>query len=159
MKKIKLTQGKYALVDDEDFKKVNQHRWCANYRNGYWYAVRSIKKSNGKQTLQYMHRFIMNTPKKMETDHRNHNGFDNQRYNLRTCTRSDNQHNRQMQQGLSKYKGVVWMKGKKKWRTLIGLHKKRIHLGYFADEIAAAKAYDKKARELFGEFAYLNFRI
>lgn len=160
MKTIPLTQNKHALVDDEDFERVNQYRWCAHHYYYGWRAVRSIRKSNGKQTSQYMHRFIMDTPKELQTDHENHNGLDNQKHNLRNCTQSQNNMNRKIQQQrktISRFKGVVWHKRTKKWEARIGLNGKLIHIGYHTNEIEAAKAYDEKAKELFAEFAYLNF--
>ena len=159
MKKIKLTQGKYALIDNEDFKRINQFKWHANFIDGYWRAMRNIRKPNGKRETQLMHRFIMNTPKGMDTDHKNHDGLDNQKHNLRICTMAQNQHNQKLRQNTSsKYKGVTWHEQLKKWRTRIRLNGKRIHLGYYINEIKAARAYDMKAKELFGEFAYLNFQ-
>lgn len=157
MKKIKLTQGKYAIVDDENFEKINQFKWYAAYMRGYWRAVRKIRKPNGKRALQYMHRFIMNCPDGLEVDHRNHNGLNNQKHNLRICTHAENQHNRKLQNGTSKFKGVCWERNRKKWHTQINLNNEKINLGYFINEIAAAKAYDKKAIEIFGKFVCLNF--
>lgn len=159
MKEIELTQGKVALVNDEDFKRVNQFKWCANYIGEYWYAVRNIRKPNGKYITQLMHRVIMACPKGLETDHRNHNGVDNRKCNLRICTHGENQRNRQpLQKCTSKYKGVYWHKASKKWCGRIKINKKSIHLGLYTNEITAALAYNVKAKELFGEFAYLNFQ-
>jgi hypothetical protein len=105
-----------------------------------------------------MHRMVVNAPKGLFVDHINHNGLDNRKANLRICTNLQNLRNKRPKTGCtSEYKGVHWCKGRNKFRANIYLNKKAIHLGYFHDEIAAAKAYDEKARELFGEFAYLNF--
>jgi len=105
-----------------------------------------------------MHRVIMRAPKGVMCDHRNHNGLDNRKSNLRLCTSAQNQYNKKPKKDCaSKYKGVVRRKDCKKWRAKIGFKGKRIHLGYFDDEMDAAMAYDDKAIELFGEFAYLNF--
>jgi flagellar basal body P-ring protein FlgI len=160
MKRIKLTQGKYTTVDNEDFERINQFKWYAHYRNGNWYAIRNTKRINSKQTLIRMHRFIMNCPKKLEIDHISHNTLDNQKVNLRICTRSQNNMNRKIQQKRetsSKYKGVSWHKSNKKWEAQIKLNGKNIYLGIYKIEVEAARAYDKKAKELFGEFANLNF--
>lgn len=99
----------------------------------------------------------MNAPQEMDVDHRFHNTLDNRRCNIRTCTTAQNQHNQRKTRGLSQYKGVSWHKTNKKWQALIRLNGQRIYLGYFNNEIDAAKAYDKKARELFREFAFTNF--
>ena len=158
MATILLTQGKYTLVDDEDFERMNQYKWCANNINGYWYAVRNIRKANNKQKTQLMHRFIINASDSLEVDHRNHNGLDNRKCNLRTCNHTENQRNRQpLQKCTSKYKGVCWHKASNKWMARIRLNRKPIYLGLFTNEIIAAKVYDAKATKLFGKFAYLNF--
>ena len=87
MKEIKLTQDKVALVDDEDYKWLNEFKWyCAA-----GYAARNSPKINGKQSINiFMHREINNTPKGMDTDHISHNRLDNRKVNLRTCTCSEN---------------------------------------------------------------------
>ena len=83
MKQIKLTHGKYAIVDDEDFEKVNCYKWRVDHKYKNWYAVRAIRKSNGKWTTQRMHRFIMNVPDGLEIDHISHDILDNRKCNLR----------------------------------------------------------------------------
>lgn len=150
---IPLTQGKFAIVDAEDYDWLSQYKWCAAKNRGTFHAHRG---SNGKTVL--MHRVIMRAPKGVICDHRNHNGLDNRKSNLRFCTPAQNQYNKRPKKGCtSRYKGVVWRNDSKKWRAQIGYHRKRIRLGNFGNEIEAAMAYDKKAKELFGEFAYLNF--
>jgi len=158
MRKIKLTQGKVALVDNNMFDCLNKHKWHAYCHHRHWYAIRSIRKANGKQTTQSMHRIIINIPKGLQIDHQNHNGLDNRKSNLRICTNAQNQYNQKLRQGSSKYKGVYLDKQREKWKAQIQLNNKQIHIGRFLDEIDAAKAYDKKAIELFGKFACLNFR-
>jgi len=153
-KRIPLTQNKFAIVDDEDFDQVNQYKWYFN--NGYarrWYLDKKTK----KEGYMTMHRLINNTPKGMDTDHINHNGLDNRKENLRSATRNQNNQNYLPQKHSSKYKGVYWNKKEKKFKAYIGLNGKAIHLGYFKTEIEGAKAYDRKAKEIYGEFAYLNF--
>ena len=104
-----------------------------------------------------MHRVIMDAPKGMHVDHINGNGLDNRRENLRLCTNSQNHMNRKTHRdSSSKYKGVSWNKRNSKWQAYIGSGIKRKNLGYFASESDAAKAYDIKAKECFGEFARLN---
>lgn len=157
MKQIPLTQGKSTLVDDEDFEELSQHKWYANKSNKNWYAKRNCR-INGKWIKLRMHRLIMNAQKGQEIDHKNGNGLDNRRCNLRFCTQSQNLQNQQRRYtGISQYKGVSWKKQNKKWQAYIRLNCKPQYIGYFSDEIEAAKAYDTKAKELFGEFACLNF--
>lgn len=158
MKQISLTQGKYALVDDEDFERLNQHKWQVCKKGYCFYAQRSIQKSNGGWTTSPMHRQVMSAPPDMQVDHHNHNGLDNRKANLRLCTRSQQQHNQLSHKNTSsKYKGVCWYKLYKKWLASIRYMYKSYHLGYFYNEVEAAKAYDAKAKEIFGEFACLNF--
>lgn len=91
MRRIKLTKGRYALIDDIDFDLVSAHKWCVSSVN---YAVKAIRLEDGKQHTLLMHRFIMNPPPDMQIDHINGNTLDNRRKNLRICTRSENQRNR-----------------------------------------------------------------
>lgn len=164
MKKIKLTQGKYALIDEEDFDLISQYKWYAKKIGNTFYAARAItvqgqnkhKNIKRKQKTIIMHREIMKNKLKQnqEIDHINGNGLDNRKCNLRLCNRSENMMNQRIKKGTSQYKGVRW---DKKWRAQITYNKKQKHLGFFNNEIDAAKAYDKKAKELFGEFAKLNF--
>jgi hypothetical protein len=153
-KRIKLTYGKFAIVDAEDYERLSKYKWCAVEKARNWYAKTLDK--DGKRLS--MHRIVAGAPKGLLVDHINHNGLDNRKPNLRLCTSIQNQQNKRPRSGCtSKYKGVYWHKDRKKFCAKIHLNKKAIHIGYFKDEIEAAKAYDKKARELFGEFAYLNF--
>jgi len=100
----------------------------------------------------------MDTPGNMDVDHANGNGLDNRRSNLRLCTTSENiQNQRPRKSGTSKYKGVGWFVRDSNWRVRIKVGDKQIHIGYFADEVEAAKAYDKMARQHFGAFARTNF--
>ena len=153
---IPLTRGRLAIVDSEDFEQLSKHKWYAQKCKNSFYALRNTKGSPTR-TKEYMHRKIINAQEGQEIDHRNGNGLDNRRCNLRDCTRSQNNQNRHKTKGTSQYKGVSWYKNGNKWRTEIMLNLKRYHLGYFNSEIEAAKSYDKKAKELFGEFALLNF--
>ena len=152
-KTIKLTQGYEAIVDAEDYEELNKHKWC--YLNA-GYAVRR-KTIDGKWKFIYMHRVINKTPDGLETDHINNNALDNRRDNLRTTTRSQNAMNQTPQRNCSsRFRGVGWYKRHKKWRAKIKLNGKSITIGYYDDEYIAARAYNKKAKELFGEFAYSN---
>jgi hypothetical protein len=151
MKQIALTQGTFALIDDEDFERVNQYKWkLIKAKKNNWYAKRSIN-NNGSL---YMHRFIMDCPRNKEIDHRDGNGLNNQKSNLRICTSTQNIQNRKGY-GRAGYKGVR-ISGDH-IRAVIKIGGRAIHLGYFSDLISAAKAYDEAAQKHFGEFAKLNF--
>jgi hypothetical protein len=154
MKLIPLSQGKFAMVDDEDYEYLSQFKWNA-HKNGKTYYAERYNTVNGKQLYSRMHREVMNTPKGMEVDHRDHNGLNCQKHNLRNCTHKQNMSN-QRSRGYSKYRGVMWVAPRKKWTAVI--LNPRCYIGYYDDEITAAKEYDKVAKERYGEFANLNFK-
>ncbi len=154
MKIIKI-KDKKILVDDQDFEWLNKYNWCIS--KGYIIAHKP--QSGKKGTTISIHRLIMNTPKNIQTDHINGNKLDNRRENLRICSRSENNMNRHKVRGKSKYKGVGWFKQTQCWQAYISKNYKIIHLGLFKSEKEAAKAYNQKAKELFGEFALLNILI
>ncbi|MBE9592754.1 MAG: hypothetical protein IMF19_04670 [Proteobacteria bacterium] len=166
MKQIPLTKGKFALVDDSDYERVNQFKWKADYnqKGRNFYASRTDC-SVDPFVFVLMARFIMNCPEHLLVDHKNHNTLDNQRYNLRTCTPIQNQHNaRSRVNSSSMYKGVSWNKGSKKWHARIRLtdifgQSCVQNLGSFTNEKEAAEVYDKVAKEHHGEFACLNFPL
>lgn len=147
MKIIELTQGKQTIVDDEDYESVSQWSW--HYNGGY--AVRCPVKGH-KRT--FLHRFIMNTPDGKETDHINGDKLDNRKENLRICNVSQNAANRKVQNNNSGYKGVHYRRNK--WEAHIKINGKLIDLGRHPTPEDAALAYNKKATEIFGEFAKLN---
>ena len=154
VKQIPLTQGKRTTVDDEDYSKLSKHKWCVS--QSYCGDLTAIRRKGN--VIIRMHRVIMNASRGMDIDHINHDTLDNRRCNLRICTRSQNQQNQLPLRGkTSRYKGVCFYKRDGKWQAYIKLNGKRYHLGYFNNEVDAAKAYDVKAKEFFGEFAYSNF--
>ena len=161
MKQIPLTQGKVALVDNEDYDWLNQYKWYADYRKGIgsFYAVRQSLQKSGKRHQISMAREILGLKYKdlRQADHINHVTLDNRRSELRICTRSQNQMNRKLVLKISsKFKGVSWHKLTKKWMAYITKDKKRKYLGLFTLEQDAALAYNEIAKKYFGNFAYLN---
>ena len=154
-RKIKLTKGKHAIVDAEDYEKIAEYDWQAiEGRCGNFYAGRI---EGGK--IIYMHRQIMNNPAGAIVDHKYRNGLNNTKRNLRIVTAAQNSCNsgKTSSNCTSKYKGVNYSKDKNKWRAYITHKAMRRHLGYFASEEDAAKAYDDAARKYHGDFACLNF--
>jgi len=153
-RRIPLTRGKFALVDSADYYRLAKFQWYANgTTQNKFYAIRN----HGRKGLK-MHRVIMNAPDHLSVDHIDHNGLNNCKSNLRLCTHAQNSCNIGCYKGtVSKYKGVCWYKNIKKWSAAIKCDGKQYYLGTFASEIDAARAYDKKAAELHGEFACLNF--
>lgn len=154
MKLIKLTQGKFAQVDNENFEKLNKYKWFAQKNRNTFYAQRSIR-INGKQIMIYMHRIIINTPPGMTTDHRDGNGLNNQRENLRTATSQENQRNRTGPQCNNRLgiKGVCWHKAGKKFEARIQVDGKAIHLGVFFCLEKAKKVRLEAELKYFGKFA------
>lgn len=158
VKKISLTQGQVALVDNEDYDWLNQYKWYADKRRGNFYAIRSSWK-NGKHYPVYMHREILKLKRgdKRQGDHINHNILDNKRENLRICTNRQNGMNQKVHSNsTSQFKGVCWHKVAKKWIANITIEGKTKHIGLFGLEENAALAYNKAAKKYFGNFAYLN---
>lgn len=158
MKEIIITQNKTALVDDEDFEYLNQWKWYAQKGKHTWYACRDVKTKNTRKNF-LMHREILKIKSYKEnpiqTDHRDGNGLNNQKNNLRLCSDIENNRNRKSYRGNSRYKGVQ-PRGLR-WEACIIFNRGYIYLGRFDLEVEAAIAYDQKATELFGEFANLNF--
>ena len=175
------------LLDESDYKFVTNVPWSWYLRKfkykdkEKWYGEAKLTKS---QMLKYkelfpdhyiapsgcimMHKFIMNAPKGMCVDHINHDGLDNRRENLRICTYSQNSQNKRRRvNSRSGYKGVYQIpekyKVRKRFQAYIGdpntpaTNKRNIRLGTYLTAEEAARVYDKKAKELFGEFAELNF--
>lgn len=156
---IKLTKGKYAIVDKTTHGVLNGKKWYAQLaRNTIYANRRENKQKDPKQSMVSMHRVVAKAKKGEFVDHINGNGIDNRKANLRICTMSENIANsRKFLTGSSKYKGVCLHTYNKNWIALIKINRKSIHIGCFDDEIDAARAYDQKASELYGEFACLNF--
>lgn len=151
MRKIQLTRGYIAMVDNKDFKSLSQYSWFAwTPRN---YAARNIK-VNGKQKPLFMHRVIMGVTNNKKVDHKDGNVLNNCRKNLRICTQGQNAQNRSPNIG-KQYKGIYRV-AEEKWRAYIRYNYKRIHIGYFHTDKEAATAYNKTAKKLFGKFAKLN---
>jgi len=153
-RRIKLTKGKFAIVDPEDYQKLAEEDWYyieSNSKNSY-----AARIDGGK--IIYMHRQIMNAPKGKIVDHRDHEGLNNTKQNLRFATPSQNCCNKTLlKKGTSKYRGVSFYKKTGKWQAAIGCNGIDKHLGLFENEADAARAYDEAAKICHGEFAVLNF--
>jgi hypothetical protein len=159
-KLIPLTQGQFAIVDDEDYDDLVKHNWNAAWAstNNSFYVVRQRRKidPSGPDAVR-MHRIIMNAPKGMVVDHINHDTLDNRKVNLRVCTTAQNSMNKvKSSNNTSGYKGVCWHKGEGKWNARIKIHRKLIHLGSFICKEEAARSYNKASEKYHGEFGYKN---
>lgn len=154
---IELTQGAFAVVDVLDYDRVNNHSWFAiDKGENTLYAGRNHWKG-GKRLTQTMHNFILGTSNTI-IDHIDMDGLNNTRSNLRECTNQENCMNQRNKKNTSsKYKGVSLVKVSGRYKAAIGFNYKTIYLGSFDSEVEAAKAYDCKASEIFGEYARLNF--
>ena len=159
MKQIQLTQNMVALVDDEDYALLNKYKWHVSKYSNIFYAARTIKNPDGKQTTILMHREILGLKKgdKKEADHINHSGLDNRRCNLRICSHSENLCNKTPKKdGSSPYNGVSWNTHRKKWQANIRIDGKLKFLGRFSKPEQAALTYDLAAITSFGQFANTN---
>ena len=154
---IPLTQGMFAIIDADDWSIVSQYKWHAHKVRNTFYAYTHERGNRKNRRFIAMHQLIMNTPAGAKVDHVNGNGLDNRSKNLRLATTSQNGQNARGRVGTSKFKGVSWTTRESKWRARIKYNGKHHYLGSFTSEEAAAHAYDEKARELFGRFAWLNY--
>ena len=151
-KEIILTQGKVAIVDDDDFEWLSKFKW--HFKR---YAART-NRENGKQINILMHREILNPPENYEIDHINGDKLDNRKTNLRICSHSQNEQNCPVRKNnRSGFKGVTWHKKAKKWGARICINGKKRRFGLHNSPEEAANAYDKAARKYFGEFARTNY--
>jgi hypothetical protein len=159
MKERPLTQGEVAIVDDADFEWLNQWKWCATRRRHTWYAVRH---EAGTHRVFLMHRQILGLGfgDQRQGDHRDGNGLNNTRLNLRVATVAQNNYNQRVREKAgkpSRFKGVYPAPhGQSKWVAQIRVAGRTIPLGTFNDEGSAAQAYNRAAVERFGQFARLN---
>jgi len=171
-RRIPLTQGRYAIVDPAGYPHLSKYKWrlCRTWGKNTLYAERSIRLPNGRYSRILMHRQIMKNMNSnlrdtryerrttnLVVDHINGDGLDNRRANLRLATVAQNAWNSKKRNPRSGYKGVWFAEDKGLWRAAIVYHGRRIHLGYFKDKIAAAKAYDYAAIKYYKEFARPNF--
>lgn len=151
---LALAKGLYTLVDEADAKTVEQFNWRSSASGHTFYAYRTVLNDLGRHRSQFLHTFLTGNTL---TDHINGHGLDNRRGNLREATASQNGANMRKVRGRSRFKGVIWISNRNRWRAQITVNGRRLFLGHFAIEEDAGFAYDDAARREFGEFAALNF--
>lgn len=153
-REIPLTRGFVAIIDDTDFEWLSQWKWQAKPHRRTAYAVRAVR-VGGKRIRIFMHREILGCAPGEVTDHKNRDGLDNRRANLRTCTARQNSCNSVPPRKKSPYRGIC--KLRRRWRAQIKHSGRQWHLGLFLTPEEAARVYDAAARLHHGEFAVLNF--
>lgn len=144
-----------TIIDDEDYERIIKYKWNVLFypKTKLYYII-----SNIDNKIIRLHRFLINPKSHEFVDHINRNTLDNRKENLRICTRTENNRNKNKKSNsiYSKYKGVCRHLNTKKFRAYIAINKKQIHLGFFEKEIDAAKAYNEAVKKHYGEFANLN---
>jgi hypothetical protein len=156
-KQIPLTRGAFTVVDDSDYPELSKYKWYAAKCNGGLYAARRKNKNEGFK-LVYMHREIMNAPPDKQVDHHDNDSLNNQRYNLRLATPTQNMANRfRPSNNTSGHKGVYWCKARNKWIAQVVIGDEKVNLGGFLKKDDAIAMRNKKAREIYGEFVCPDF--
>lgn len=150
VRRIPLGKGLFATVDAVDYDQLSKYRWRAIRHGRNVYAA---TRKNGRTV--YMHRMLMRPRKGYVVDHIDGNALNNRRCNLRVCTPAQNLANKAPRGGTSQFVGVY--RYRDKWVAHVVCRGKHYYVGTFTDEVAAAKARDRKAYELHGQYAYLNF--
>lgn len=149
---IQLTQGKVAIVDDDDYAYLSRFTWSASIKGDRCYAIATV---NGR--LTFMHHCILVPRVGFMVDHKDRNGSNNQKLNLRYATALQNTQNQGIKKNnTSGFKGVWFVVGRNEWRARIWVNRKPVDLGRFPTAEAAAVAYNEAAIRYFGEFACLN---
>lgn len=148
---IALTRDMHAIIDDQDKDLISPYTWHAACLHGYWYAMSS---TSGNNKPLYMHRVILMPPPNVLIDHRNGNGLDNRRHNLRLCNHQENARNAKLSSNNSSgMAGVHWHIHQQRWIARITVDYKKIQLGSFKDLDEAIAARKAAELEYFGEFA------
>lgn len=162
MKSIPLTQGKFAVVDDEDFDRLTaMGKWCAarRKRKGFpdvFYAVRNGPRSEKPRKTILMHHVVIGLPSGTPIDHANHDGLDNRKENIRRATPMQNMHNKRSSKTDNLPRGVRWVPGRQTYHAIIKVDGKSKFLGRFEDPLLAAAAYDAASLEHHGEYGIRN---
>ncbi len=159
MAEIALTKGYVAVVDDADLGWLSRWRWHADVAGNTVYARRHLladeDQTDGKSVS--MHRAIAAAPREKLVDHRDRNGLNNRRKNLRVCSHGENSRNCVKPVGRSGYRGVLWDGERNLWRPELWIAGRKIRGGRFACPVEAAHARDELAIKYHGAFARLNF--
>lgn len=156
-REIALTRGQVAIVDDEDFQRLNAVKWFAHRApNGKFYACRQVRCADGKQRPEWMHKVVLGISRDVEGDHIDGDSLNNRRGNLRPATSQQNLCNRDLfRNNRTGFRGVVIRRGR--FVAQITSHQRTFYIGQFGTAEEAARAFDAKASELHGPFARLNF--
>ncbi len=152
---VVLTRWHVAFFSPDDLEKVSGGVWYSDHRRDATYAARLTQTKNFRTKI-YLHRLITGATKGVTTDHIDGDGLNNRRENLRVCSNIENCRSRHKARGRSKFKGVLWNRQNQKWKANITIDSRLKHLGFFDDDVLAARAYDRAVQVYFGEFCMTN---
>lgn len=154
---IPLRSGHVLIVDEDDLPLIEPYTWHVTTPRSMSIYARSWKRIGGKKICVLMHRLLLNAPRNVQVDHRDNNGLNNSRSNLRFCTNGQNAANRHnLTTNTSGYKGVTYHRQARRWQAAIKVDGRNHYLGLFREPELAALAYDRAAVEIHGDFAHIN---
>jgi hypothetical protein len=157
VREIPLSQGKFALVDEGDYDRLSKHTWSAVKRKGQSSYYAEYRSTDGHTVAMHREVLGLTVYDGKRTDHKNRNGLDNRRSNLRVASPSINTHNGNLRKNNSSgFRGVYWHKIHKKWGVKVGHNGKQIYCGEYASILDAIDARNAMEIKCYGADAIFD---